>query len=186
MAQTEKLTNDRANLREANPNNIGERCKRCRFFTEPDKCAIVVGPVDDNDVCDWIQSREVDNPFIYKLDDRDWLAFGRGMIKTQPYQHIVKDVTFTPEGPMVLIEDTMKPIPHRFSLTKDFHIEHTSLEHHWTQEEVDRLIALGKSSDLDKASHLKDCVRNRARRNIARGMPRANAIREAVQYCRTR
>ena len=139
-----KLTNERANLRSANPQNDGERCKSCIFFSEPDGCKIIEGPVGADLVCDWIQSRGVEDAFQYKVSDSDWLAFGLGMIEEQPYQHIVKDAALTPEGPMVLIADTSKP-PHLFSLTKEFHISHTSLEHHWTQAEVDRLISIGKN-----------------------------------------
>jgi len=138
-----KLTNRRANLKDANPDNAGERCSKCRFFKSPTICTIIKGPVAGDLICDWIQSREVSNVPKYKVKDGDWLAFGRGMINKQPYQHIVKDIALTPTGPLVMIEDTAKP-PHRFSLTKEFHIEHTSLEHHWTQAEVDNLITIGK------------------------------------------
>ncbi len=141
--QSEKLTNDRAGLREADPNNSGERCKKCSFFTEPNSCSIVQGPVGPDQVCDWIQSRGVRDVEQYQVSEEDWLAFGEGMIEKQPYCHIVRDVANTPEGPLVLIEDTAKP-PHRFSLSKEFHTEHTNLEHHWTQDEVDSLVELGR------------------------------------------
>lgn len=142
-SQAEKLTNERANLRTALENNKGERCEYCQYFQSPDQCKIVVGPVSRDQLCDWIQSRGVDDVPRYTVEDKDWLDFGKGMMELQPYQHIVKDIAITPVGPLVMIEDTMKPKPHRFSLTKDFHIEHTSLEHHWTQEEVDRIIQRG-------------------------------------------
>jgi len=138
-----KLTNRRANLKEADSDNAGERCSKCQYFKGPTTCTIIKGPVAEDLVCDWIQSREVEDVPVYKVKDRDWIAFGRGMIKKQPYQHIVRDVAVTPAGPLVMIEDTAKP-PHRFSLTKEFHIGHTSLEHHWTQKEVDNLIIIGK------------------------------------------
>ena len=140
-----KLSNRRANLREANPANPGERCGNCIFFRSPDECTIVVGPVTPDLVCDWIQSRGFPGAPLYRIRDKDWIAFGKGMIAEQPYQHIVRDVAITPEGPMVLIEDTAKPVPHRFSLSKPFHVEHTSWEHHWTQDEVDRLVRRGRS-----------------------------------------
>lgn len=139
-----KLTNERAKLRDADPNNKGERCGFCVFFNKPSVCKIVEGPVTADLVCDWIQSRGFEGALQYSVDDADWEAFVKGMIQDQPYQHIVKDGAMTPAGPMVLIEDTSEK-PHRFSLTKEFHIGHTSFEHHWTQKEVDDLIVRGKS-----------------------------------------
>lgn len=138
-----KLTNERARLGGADSMNEGERCRFCSFFVFPFSCRIIEGPVSSNAICDWIQSRDVDAP-KYEVSDEDWIDFGLGMMCKQPYQHIVKDVAITPEGPLVMIEDTAER-PHRFSLTKEFHIEHTSLEHHWTQEEVNFLINVGRS-----------------------------------------
>jgi len=138
------LSNERANLRKAIKGNPGERCGFCQYFEKPTVCTIIVGPVSKDLVCDWIQSREVSPAApLYKVKKNDWIAFGLGMVKEQPYQHIVRDVANTPEGQLVMIEDTSKP-PHRFSLTREFHIGHTSLEHHWTQKEVDDLVAVGK------------------------------------------
>lgn len=140
----EKLTNERAQLRTAREDDPSERCGFCQYFVKPNICKIVEGPVTADQVCDWIQSREVEQFPGYNVSDEDWLAFVQGMVERQPYQHMVIDGTLTPEGPVVLIEDTADP-KHRFSLTKDFHIDHTNLEHHWTQEEVDKWIAIGKN-----------------------------------------
>lgn len=140
--EAQKLTNERAQLRNADSENEGERCSFCRFFIDPESCKIVEGPISSDLVCDWIQSRDTDAP-QYSVTDEDFIAFGLGMIDQQPYQHVVRDVANTPEGPMVMIEDTVKPRPHRFSLSKEFHVEHTSFEHHWTQEEVDKLVVIG-------------------------------------------
>ena len=137
-----KLTEQRAKLRDAVKDNATERCSFCRFFEGPDGCSIVERAGADL-VCNWIQSRET-KAGKYNVSDADWEPFVKGMVKLQPYQHIVVDGANTPEGQMVLIKDTMKPKPHFFSLTRDFHIEHTSLEHHWTQAEVDKLIQKGK------------------------------------------
>lgn len=142
--QAEKLTNERANLREANPDNPTERCKFCKYFSEPTTCQIIDGPVAADQVCDWVFSRETDAG-LYKIEDENWLAFVQGMIDKQPYQHIVRDGAITPAGPLVMIEDTADP-PHRFSLDKEFHVKHTSLEHHWTQAEVDALIDVGEKA----------------------------------------
>jgi len=149
--QAEKLSNERAKLREANKDNVSERCKFCSFFGDPTKCSIVKGPVTADLVCDWIQSRpqEETNAKTYKVSDEDFLDFVKGMIKKQPYSHKVIDGALTPEGLLVLIEDSAKP-PHRFSLTRDFHVDHTSFEHHWTQKEVDDLIKTGKELSQDE------------------------------------
>ncbi len=157
--EPQKLDNKRANLRSALKDNPGERCKLCQYFQKPTACAIVVGPVSEDQVCDWIQSREVEGAPSYQVDDKDWLSFVAGMEKDQPYQHKVIDGALTPEGPLVLIEDTADP-PHRFSLSKEFHIGHTSLEHHWTQAEVDRLITVGKKAvvKIEKRGALAELI----------------------------
>lgn len=162
--QVEKLTNERANLREANPDNQNERCSLCVYFKKPTICQIVEGPVAADLVCDWIDSTGQD-PELYKVSDEDWLAFVKGMVEKQPYQHIVIDGAITPEGPVVLIEDTAKP-PHRFSLTRPFHITHTVESHHWTQAEVDALVNEGKGEDesepeepVQKAENLEEGIR---------------------------
>ncbi len=152
--QVEKLTNERAKLREAREDNPNERCKFCAYFDEPTTCKIIEGPVAADQVCDWIFSRETEAG-LYSIADKDWIAFGKGMIEKQPYQHIVRDVAITPAGPVVMIEDTAKP-PHRFSLTKKFHVEHTSLEHHWTQEEVDALVEIGEKETVSESTSVKE------------------------------
>ncbi|KKK93473.1 hypothetical protein LCGC14_2692490, partial [marine sediment metagenome] len=38
--------------------------------------------------------------------------------------------------------------PHRFSLSREFHIEHTSLEHHNTQEEADSITRTGREMNF--------------------------------------
>lgn len=157
---SEKINNERAKLRTAVP-VIGpdgilqsrsrfENCENCVFFRKPNTCAIVEGPVDEEQVCDWIQSRgagdkEDHERRQYTVDDVR--AFVWGMMKEQPYSHRVLDVQLTPEGWLMLIEDSATP-PHRFSLSLGFTIEHTSQEHHWTQEEVDALIRTGKAMDF--------------------------------------
>lgn len=143
--QVEKLTNERARLRDANADNPNERCGLCTYFDKPTICRIVEGPVATDLVCDWIDSTG-QNPELYKVSDKDWLAFVKGMIDEQPYQHIVRDGAITPEGPVVLIEDTADP-SHRFSLTRPFHIAHTVESHHWTQAEVDDLVSVGRSTE---------------------------------------
>ena len=154
-----KINNERANLRTAVP-IIGsdgieqhrerfENCGSCTFFRKPNVCQIVEGPVTDDQVCNWIQGRtgnkDDEEARKYSLDDVR--SFVWGMMKEQPYQHKVVDVEFTPVGWLILIEDTADP-PHYFSLSLNFHVEHTSLEHHWTQEEVDAITRIGKQMNF--------------------------------------
>ena len=154
-----KISNDRANLRTANSvtgsdgieqhREKFENCGECVFFTKPDICKIVEGPVDDGQVCDWIKGRtgNEDDDVKKMYNAPDFRAFAWGMMKRQPYAHKVIDVEMTAAGWLLLIEDTADP-PHRFSLDQKFHTEHSSLEHHWTQEEVDSITRTGKAMDF--------------------------------------
>ncbi len=136
-----KLENEILNLREKDfPKG---RCGLCRYFVEPNVCKILEGPVAVELVCDGFQGIEEGFP-PYEVRDEDWLDFVNGMVNEQPYQHIVVAGHLTPEGPIVIIKDTIKPKPHIFSLSKKFHIGHTSTEHHWTQEDVDQFIEAGR------------------------------------------
>lgn len=166
-----KINNERAQLRttQAIIGSDGvmqhreryENCGECVFYRKPDYCRIVEGPVAGDQVCNWIQGRTGDKKDeekrMYTVDDVR--AFVWGMMVRQPYQHKVVDVEMTPEGWLILIEDTADP-PHYFSLSLDFHVEHTSLEHHWTQEEVDSITRTGKEMSFkppisyDEASEL--------------------------------
>ncbi len=135
-----KLANEILNLRQKDfPKG---RCGLCRYFVEPNACKILEGPVAAELVCDGFQGIEEGFP-PYEVRDEDWLDFVNGMVKEQPYQHIVVAGHLTPAGPIVVIKDTIKPKPHIFSLSKQFHIGHTSTEHHWTQEDVDGFIRDG-------------------------------------------
>lgn len=133
------------------------KCAACRYFItgqEPDDACKIVTRAEAELVCDAFQAGEKAVP-LYEVPDTDWLAFANGMVKEQPYQHIVQRGFLTPEGPIVIIADTMKPKPHVFSLSKEFHILHTTSEHHWTQEEVNKLIAAGRIQeglDLEETS----------------------------------
>lgn len=133
------------NLRDANVPPM--RCKPCRYFVAPTGCKVVVGPVAANLVCDAYQGTE--GLRTYDVSPGDFQAFVRGMEREQPYSHVVIDGHDTPVGPLVIIEDTMQPKPHRFSLTRDFHLAHTGSEHSWSQEEVDHLVAIGKAIHVE-------------------------------------
>ena len=154
-----KISNQRANLRTANSvtgsdgieqhRERFENCGECAYFTKPDICKIVEGPVDDGQVCDWIKGRtgDEDEEKRRMYVAKDFRSFAWGMMRRQPYAHKVIDVEMTPAGWLLLIEDTADPV-HRFSLSEKFHTEHSSLEHHWTQEEVDSITRTGKAMDF--------------------------------------
>ncbi len=162
-----KINNERANLRTANSvtgsdgieqhRERFENCGECVFFTKPDICRIVEGPVDDGQVCDWIQGRTGDKDEEKKrmYDAKDFRSFAWGMMRRQPYAHKVIDVEITPAGWLLLIEDTADP-PHRFSLSQKFHMEHTALEHHWTQEEVDSITRTGKAMSFKPPTNYEE------------------------------
>lgn len=118
-------------------------CEYCRYFTFTSECAVLEREVEAEQVCDAFQGDEKkykENAFVIS----DVTNFARGMKKMQPYKHIVLGGYKTPVGFLIIIEDAMRPKPHRFSLDMDFSSEHLAREHHWTQKEVDRVIRLGK------------------------------------------
>lgn len=119
-------------------------CGNCRYFVQG-YCQVLDTNVDANYICDAWQGKSGEPS--YAVAPEDMVAFGQGMVKLQPYQHKVVAMLDTPVGWLVLIEDTMRP-PHRFSLPFSFHVEHTSREHYWTQEEVDWLIKEGQNKEV--------------------------------------
>ena len=120
-------------------------CEYCRYFTFTSECAVLEQEVDSEQVCDAWQGDE--KKYIpFEIDESDIPSFAKGMRKTQPYKHIVIGGHKTPVGFLIIIEDTMKPRPHRFSLDMDFSSTHLGREHHWTQKEVDRIIKLGENN----------------------------------------
>ena len=125
------------------------KCAACRYFiagVEPSAACKIVTRAEPKLVCDAYQGAT--RRATYKVADKDWLAFVNGMVKEQPYQHVVLRGFLTPEGPIVIIRDTMKPKPHVFSLSKPFHLEHTGQgEHVWQQDEVDRIIGAGAQGE---------------------------------------
>jgi len=134
-----KLKNEVLNLRKAEF-ELG-RCKNCKLFVKPTTCKILEGPVGADLTCDAIQGVEKMPRYVVKEEDRG--AFTKGMVKLQPYSHNVIGGHNTPEGWILVIEDTM-PKPHRFSLSWEFSREHTSREHFWNQEDADFITKAGK------------------------------------------
>lgn len=119
-------------------------CEICRYYKE-DFCEVLEIIVNDEQVCDAYQG---DEKKFKPYEVEDAMAFAKGMKIVQPYKHVVIKGIDTPVGVLLIIEDTMRPKPHRFSLDMKFSIEHTSKEHHWTQKEVNTLIRIGKGKIL--------------------------------------
>lgn len=118
------------------------KCEFCRYFKDP-FCKVLEIDVDPEQVCDAYQgAKEKFKPF--KVAGEDAMAFIKGMRRRQPYKHFVVKGIDTPVGPLIIIRDSMKPVPHYFSLDLAFSNTHLAQEHHWTQKEVDRLISVGK------------------------------------------
>lgn len=118
-------------------------CELCRYYSSSNTCQVVEGEILFSQVCDLYQGRENLKDTLYVVKEEDMESFIDGMVKTQPYQHKVLGGFFTPVGWLISIEDTMKPKSHRFSISAEFHVVHTSREHSWTQEEVDKIIDSG-------------------------------------------
>ncbi len=130
------------NLRKFNFKTM--QCKFCRYYpaTGAPKtgfCKVLDQDVNATQACDAYQGAEKKFP-KYTLKEKDQLDFINGMVKTQPYQHIVVKAIETPIGNLVIIKDTIKPKPHFFSLDMTFHVGHTSREHGWSQEDVNKII----------------------------------------------
>ncbi len=167
-----KLSNSRVNLRTAS-SVIGvdgveqhreryENCGACVFFLKPDVCKVVEGPVQEDQVCDWIQP----DPNVYNDKDKEYIndvddprAFVWALMANNQQRYRILDVASTNAGWLVLAEDDAKP-PHRFSLSFKNLNEILSWIHHWTQEEADSLVRQGKDmdfkppTDFDEASLL--------------------------------
>lgn len=132
-----KLTNERANLKDATVGNEGERCGSCRYFNEPTECTIVQGPVRSSLVCDWVDSATVEGVPVYRVDDFE--AFSKGLMKKQPLALKIMDFATTPEGKLLLLKDSADPM-HYYSATLEDFVKQTAIRNHWTQEEVDRFL----------------------------------------------
>ena len=138
----QKLSNERAELRDADENNRFERCQFCQHFVPETTCEIVVGPVGPNMVCNWIQSsKRADDIELLTVQDEDLLAFGMGLMQTQPLGIEIKDAAITPDGFIIQLEDDLG---HDYSLLKDDFIQIISVLLHWTQDEVNTIIQAGK------------------------------------------
>lgn len=112
------------------------RCEICQFYNPAFLCKIIKGEIFPNWVCDAYQgSYEVDQTY----DVESFEKFVEGLVRSQPMQTKILGGLRTPAGKLLLIEDSMKPNPHRYSMWLEGFISNTSLLNGWTQEEVDNL-----------------------------------------------
>lgn len=175
--QIEKIDASEVNLRPKDFPTMS--CAMCRYFikgTDPSEACKIVTRAEPELVCDAYQGLDPRAP-TYEVSDKDWLSFVDGMVKEQPYQHIVQRGFLTPEGPIVIIADTMKPKPHIFSLSKKFHLEHTGVEHGWTQEEADALINVGRRESVAVAHESEETIQEDVRPLF--GSPQVEGFQEA-------
>ena len=162
---TEKVSNARANLRTAadviDDEGIRQRrkefsrCGGCVFYGKPNHCRAVEGPVQEDQVCDWVQVRG--GPMEEAVKERlpvqsdifaEPRSFAWGLMKLQRLLHLrVIDYAMTGDAPLLLFEDGQYP-PHRFSVSLDRLVDALALECGWTPEEADELVRLGKSMDF--------------------------------------
>lgn len=160
----DKVSNARANLRTAvdviDDEGIRQRrkefsrCGGCVFYGKPNHCRVVEGPVQEDQVCDWVQVRggaleEVAKERLPAQSDifAEPRPFAWGLMKLQQLLHLrVINYAMTGDAPLLLLEDGQDP-PHRFSMSLDRFVDMLALELGWTPEEADELVRLGKSMD---------------------------------------
>ena len=161
---TEKVNNARANLRTAadviDDEGIRQRrkefsrCGGCAFYGKPNHCRAVEGPVQEDQVCDWVQVRggAMEESAKERLPAQSDIfaeprSFAWGLMKLQQLLHLrVIDYAMTGDAPLLLFEDGQDP-PHRFSMSLDRFVDMLALECGWTPEEADELVRLGKGMD---------------------------------------
>lgn len=134
--------NERGRLRQADPLNEYERCLFCRHFESPTVCQLLEGPVTQDHLCDYIDSTGMDRGMgVYFVAEEDFLAFGLALMAKQPLGEEICDVMNSKDGWIIQLEDGNG---HYYSQTKDEFIQHTSINHHWTQTEVNELVMIGR------------------------------------------
>ena len=161
----EKINNEQANLRTAvdviGPNGLMQRrkqfarCGACVFFRKPDNCRVVEGPVQPDQVCDWLQVRGSEENDAAKerlsAESQLWAnpkKFGWALMKHQDILRFrVLAVNFTGPDVLFLIEDGQDP-PHRYSVSLQRMSEMLALDNVWTPEEIDTLVREGMEMDF--------------------------------------
>jgi hypothetical protein len=113
------------------------RCGLCKFFNPVALCSIVEGEILPEWVCDAYQGGW-DVHKSYEVDD--WEAFVSGMVEAQPLQLRVRGGFITPLGRIIMLEDSMQPRPHRYSMYDGDFMVYTSQHNAWTQAEVNVLM----------------------------------------------
>ncbi len=124
-------------------------CEKCKYWDEGN-CKVLAQATEATQTCDAIFGKEYYEigSTGFKVDRNDHEAFVEGIAKMKAYAHKTLGMVDSPVGQLVLVEDGMKPKPHRFSLPWDSFWEHVHQAHLWTQEEADRLVRLGTPGDV--------------------------------------
>jgi len=170
-----KLNNERAGLRTAEdvigPDGLRQRrkeygrCGACAFFTRPDHCRTVEGPVQPDTVCDWLQIRggELEELAKERLPGQSqafaepealaWALMTRRGVGGAGFRVI--GFTIATDAPLFLCEDGAAP-PHRFSLSLDRLVNRLAVENGWSPEEIDELVREGKAMDFKPPINVRE------------------------------
>lgn len=105
------------------------RCEFCEYFNKTSFCQIVEGEISKGWVCDAYHGGW-DVHCAYEVVD--WASFGASLKEHQPLQLKIRDTVKTSCGWLVLMEDSMVPEPHRFSMNEYDFLDFTSRRPAWT------------------------------------------------------
>lgn len=161
----ERINNERANLRTAvdviGANGLVQRrkqfarCGACVFYRKPNYCQVVEGPVQPDQVCDWLQVRGSEEADAAKerlsAESQLWAnprKFGWALMKHRDILRFrIIGVEMTGPDVLFLVEDGQEP-PHRYSISLKRLSEMLALDNVWTPEEIDTLVREGMEMDF--------------------------------------
>lgn len=123
----EKVSKSLVDYRDSIPDSYA-RCENCVFFSKG-SCSVVVGDIEDDDVCDVFQPTSTNETY----DIKDFERFVKGLMNTNKLALTVIGSVETPNGDLVVVEDGGG---HRFSMYKDHLVAITASWHGWTDSEV--------------------------------------------------
>ncbi len=133
---------------------ISVKCEICTFFIKPSLCTIVEGDIEESWVCDAYQDGDCPSPKYggygtYEIAHENWEAFVKSMVEKQPLRLTIRGGFDTPAGQILMMEDSMSPKTHKFSIYKYDFVEYTSMFNGWTQSEVDGTMIEGRSEETE-------------------------------------
>ncbi len=136
---------------------ISVKCEICRFFIKPSLCSIVEGDIEESWVCDAYQGGCSQDSYgeavrysgygTYEIED--WEAFVKSMVEKQPLKLTVRGGFDTPVGQILMMEDSMRPKTHKFSVYKYDFVEYTSKYNGWSQSEVDGAVIEERFEEME-------------------------------------